>query len=272
MILASCRKHFDSNQFFGDLQLRRYPNLSNTANFVEITEGELFDEVRDRHVVVFVHGYRNPIRSVAAAYGKLENELTRRGLIGGGNYDLALGFLWPGFQTQIGFFAAVPWANRSASFFREFLKSLNGSAHTVDVQTHSLGARVSLQAMSFEHEVFVDNLMLTAAAVDNESLEPEKEFNTALISCRRCLIYHSAKDRVLKVAYRIGAVDRALGFKGPEHPRVVETKCPEIFVVDCSAVVDSHGGYRKSADVYEHWGRVLAESPLPRFEKLRLQR
>ena len=268
MILASCRKHFDSNQLFGDLQLRRYPDLNDTTTFTELTAGELADEVRDRHVLVLVHGYRNPLKNVARAYNKLEAELVRRGLIGPANYDLALGFLWPGFATQIGFFGAVPWANRSATHFRAFVKILNGSAHTVDVQTHSLGARVALQSMAFEHEVFVDNLMLTAPAVDNESLEPTKEFNSSLLSCRRCFVYHSTKDPVLKIAYRIGALDKALGFKGPENPDVVEAKCPEVFVVDCSSVVNSHGGYRDAAEVYDHWNRVLADEPLPRFEKL----
>ena len=129
----------------------------------------------------------------------------------------------------------------------------------MDVQTHSLGARVALQSMAFEHEVFVDNLMLTAAAVDNECLEPRKEFNNALESCRRCLVYHSSKDAVLKIGYRIGALDRALGLHGPENPNIVLTKCPDC---SCSTVGSGRiaGGYRKSGEMYEHWGRVLAGS------------
>ncbi len=272
MILASCRKHFDNNQFFGDLQLRRYRDLANTTQFEEITEGDLADEVRDQHVLVLVHGYRNPLRNVASAYKKLETELQNRGLIGAGHYDLAVGFLWPGFQTVAGFFAAVPWANRSAAHFRDFMKILNSHAHTVDVQTHSLGARVALQAQSFEHEIFVDNLMLTAPAVDDECPEPKTEFNSALKSCRRCIVYHSSRDPVLKVAYRIGAIDRALGYKGPQHPKVIDQQCPEVFVVDCSAVVSSHGGYRASSEVYDQWTQVLAEEPLPRFATLKKQK
>jgi esterase/lipase superfamily enzyme len=272
MILASCRKHFDSNDFFADLQLRLYPRLSDTTTFTDLAEGEFLDAVRDMHVLVLVHGYRNPIKSVAAAYGNVEAELTKRGLIGAGNYDLALGFLWPGFQTQLAFFAAVPWANRSASYFREFMKRLNSAAHTVDVQTHSLGARVALQAMAFAHQVWVDNLLLTAAAIDNESLEPAKEFNESLVSCRRAFVYHSSKDSVLKFGYRIGALDRALGYTGPEHPDIIERECPDVFVADCSAVVASHGGYRRSGEVYDLWGEVLSDEPLPRFEKLKRQR
>jgi esterase/lipase superfamily enzyme len=274
MILASCRKHFDSNQTFDDdLQYRLYPNLSDTTTFTELTEGELAAAVEDKHVVVLVHGFRSPLKNCAAAYRKVENELASRGLIGtAGNYDLAVGFLWPGFQTALGFFPAVPFANRSAAFFRTFMRILNSHAHTVDVETHSLGARVAMQAMAFEPEVFVDNLLMTAAAIDNEVLEPKEEFHQSLASCRRCLVYHSSKDPVLKVLYRLGSLDGALGENGPEHPKVVEQECPEVFVVDCSAMVKSHGGYREAPEVYDHWERVLSDEALPRFEVLKKQK
>jgi esterase/lipase superfamily enzyme len=199
----------------------------------------------------------------------VETELTKRGLIGPGNYDDVIGFLWPGFQTVLGFFPAVPWANRSASYFRSLIALLNSSAHTVDVQTHSLGARVALQAAAFSNEIWLDNLMLTAPAVDDEVLEPGEEFNQSLESCRRCFVYYSSKDSVLKVFYTIGSLDKALGYEGPEDPDVIERQCPNVFVVDCSAVVTSHGGYRDSPRVYEQWKRVLADVPLDRFEKLK---
>lgn len=269
MILISCRRGFDSNELFEDLQIRRYRNLGNLDSFQTLTDTELSAEVENRHVLVLVHGYRNPLPAVASAYRRLENELRRRNLIGPGNYDEVLGFIWPGFQTVVGFFAAVPWANRAASYFRSLVALLNSSAHTVDVQTHSLGARTALQAMAFPNEIWIDNLMLTAAAVDNEILEPGEEFNHSLLSCRRCFVYHSSNDAVLKIAYRIGALDKALGYKGPQDPAVIESECPDVFVVDASAVVKSHGGYRTAAAVYGHWQRVLAEEPLERFEKLR---
>lgn len=272
VILVSCRKHFDSNQLFAPLAFRDYPNLSDTTKFTTLTYGELKAAIADKHVVVFVHGFRNPLKNVADAYKKLELEMKKRGLIAEGNYDLAIGFVWPGFQTPLGFFPAVPWANRSASYFRELMKTLNASAHTVDVQTHSLGARVALQALAFEHEAYADNLMLTAPAVDNESLEPKKEFHDALKSCRRCLVYHSTKDKVLKVLYRVGALDKALGLNGHQHPSVIRKSCPEVFTIDCSAVVIEHGGYRRSGEVYEHWIRVLADDTLPRFETLKKDR
>mgnify|MGYP000949362790 CR=1 FL=1 len=53
---------------------------------------------------------------------------------------------------------------------------------------------------------------------------------------------------------------------------VVDTEELDVFVVDCSAVVSSHGGYRKSGECYDHWARVLSEATLPRFDVLKKQK
>ncbi|HEX5732425.1 MAG TPA: hypothetical protein VF131_06295 [Blastocatellia bacterium] len=37
---------------------------------------------------------------------------------------------------------------------------------------------------------------------------------------------------------------------------------------DCKKVVGSHGGYRSAGAYYEHWGRVMRDVALPRFETL----
>jgi esterase/lipase superfamily enzyme len=269
MILVSCRRSFDSNQFFAETnQVRRYPNLQNLQQFDTLSAGELGAEVAGKHVLVLVHGFRNPLPNVAASYAEVEAGLIRAGLVGAGGYGAVIGFVWPGFQTAAGFFPAVPSANRSSSHLRGLLRILGANATTVDVETHSLGARVGLQALAFAGEVWVDNLMLTAPAVDDESLEPKQEFNGSLASCRRCLVYHSAGDQVLKLSYRIGNIDRALGFKGPQHRAIVEQQCRDVFVVDCSQVVQSHGGYRDTDRFFAHWGRVLHEEPLPQYDAL----
>ena len=270
MILVSCRKDFDSNIRFADMiEIRNYPDLTDLTSFTVLTQSQLVEVVTGQHVAVLVHGFRNPFKNVAPAYAKLEKELAANDMIGVMGYGLVIGFLWPGFQTPLGFFAAVPWANRSAAYFRSLLQLLAGSTRTIDVQAHSLGARVTLQAAAFEDELWIDNLMMIAPAVDNECLEPKKEFNAALDSCRRCVVYHSGKDKVLKIGYRIGGLDRALGLSGPENPDVIESDCPQVFVVDCTAVVSEHSGYRGAKEYIAHWKRVVYEIPLDQFETLK---
>jgi esterase/lipase superfamily enzyme len=270
MILVSCRRDFDSNhRFSDDNQIRDHPRLQALDEYEVLDPADLRERVEGRHALVLVHGYRNPLKNVAPAYRLVEQKLKKHGLIGDGGYDEVIGFLWPGFETVFGFVLAVPWANRAAGFLRSLLRQLGASASTVDVQTHSLGARVALQALAFPQEVWIDNLMLTAPAVDNESLEPDKEFHPALDSCRRCIVYHSSRDRVLRVSYRVGAWDKALGYQGPENPDVIASEVDQVFVVDCSTVVRSHGGYRRADRYCEHWGRVLRDEPLAQFETLK---
>jgi len=272
MILISCRKDFADSRAFSDRNaIRNYPFLPRLDQFEELDGMNLALQMQGKHVLILVHGFRNPLKNVGASYQRLLKGLIDSGLMSNVGYELVLGFTWPGFETALGFFPAVPFANRSAGFFRNLLELASRNARTVDVQTHSLGARVTLQALAGGTEGFIDNLMLTAPAVDDEVLEPGQEFNRALQECRRCLVYHSERDNTLKFAFRVGdfpEFDRALGWKGPQHPKIIENECPEVFVVDCKKVVGSHGGYRSAGAYYEHWSRVLGDVPLPRFETL----
>jgi esterase/lipase superfamily enzyme len=272
MILISCRKNFSDTRAFANRNaIRNFPFLPRLDQFEELDEMNLAQQMQGKHVLILIHGFRNPLKNVGSAYQRLLQGLIDSGLMGSPGYDLVIGFAWPGFSTALGFLPAVPFANRSAGFFRALLELASSNARTVDVQTHSLGARVALQAMAAGTDGFIDNLLMTAAAVDDEVLEPGQVFNGALDACRRCFVFHSAKDKVLKVAFRLGdfpEFDRALGWKGPQHPEVIEASCPEVFVVDCKMVVASHGGYRSSRSYFEHWGRVLREVPLTRFETL----
>ncbi len=272
MILISCRKDFsNSRQFATHNIIRNYPLLPKLDSFEELDEKNLAQQMQGKHVLILVHGFRNPLKNVGASYQELLKGLIDAKLMGDTGYSLVLGFTWPGFETPLGFFPAIPFANRSAGHFRSLLEMASRNARTVDVQTHSLGARVALQALAAGTDGFVDNLMLTAPAVDDESTEPKREFNNALQECRRCIVYHSEKDNTLKIGYRLGSAphfDRALGLKGPEHPKIVQDNCPEVLVVDCKKVVASHGAYRKAGAYYEHWSRVLSDVPLARFETL----
>jgi esterase/lipase superfamily enzyme len=245
MILISCRKDFSNSRKFADKNtIRNYPFLPKLDKFDVLDEANLAAQMQGKHVLILIHGFRNPLQNVGSAYQQILKGLLDSGLVGDIGYDLVLGFTWPGFETPVGFFPAIPFANRSAGFFR------------------------SLQALAAGTDGFIDNLMLTAPAVDDECLEPGQEFHGALQHCRRCLVYHSEKDKTLKIGYRFADLDRALGLKGPEHPAIIKAKCPDVFVVDCKKVVASHSAYRNAGAYYEHWGRVLNATPLEQFEIL----
>lgn len=273
MYVVSCRKDFTSNLVMAKkLQYRNYSNPRSANTFQDIDLDLILAGAKDKHVLVLVHGFNNPIENVLSSYWELVKGLQDEGMTGAGQYGLIVGFTWPGRLFGVGYFGAVITARQSAPFLRDFIASLQGVAHSVDVQTHSLGARVALKALSDPNKAFVDNLMLTAAAVDNNLLEPNQEFFRSTNSVNRLFSYHSKRDPVLGGAFWIGdildGIHPALGLKGPRSKTVTLQKTPNVYVVDCTARIDAHGGYRKCSQYYDHWKLVLAGGPMNRYDEL----
>lgn len=273
MIIASCRRSFTSNGFHSaENRYRNYTNPTTAEAFTDMTLAQVLEAATNKHICVLVHGFNNPMGNVMKAYWELAKGMRDSGVAGSKGYGLVIGFAWPGLQTAIGFFPALITAKKSAPFLTDFINALRGVAHSVDLQTHSLGARVALTALANPKKVFVDNLLLTAAAVDNHMLEPDKGFHRALDSCNRCFVYHSGKDPVLKLGYLIGDVSdgihKALGLNGPRNRKITLDECPNTYVVDCTQRVDSHGGYRKAGQYYEHWTNVLSGTAMSRYDEL----
>jgi esterase/lipase superfamily enzyme len=296
MLFASCRKKRLSNFDFTsrhenilfeipDARIREL-NVENDANdealskeaqdAAPVTQRELAGRVKDLHVLVLVHGYRNPFANCARAYVTLADGLAAAGLIGGSNYGLVVGYLWPGRRIRPAFPIAVASANKTAQdYLPDLLTAIAKKAKSIDIETHSLGARVGLGAIRTDGERYlgkIDNVLLSAAAVDDESLERSKEFFDSTKTAQRIFNYHSKNDKVVGLAYRLGdfpEFDKALGSKGTEHPDRLALHSPAVFMVDCQDRIDSHGGYRFEPKYFEHWAGVVKENvEYPQFGKL----
>ncbi|HEY3440292.1 MAG TPA: alpha/beta hydrolase [Paludibaculum sp.] len=273
MIIVSCRRGFDSNALLAsENHYRNYTNPNSNATFKDLNLTDVLTAATNKHVCIFVHGFNNPMENVLPAYWEMVQNMKDSGLTGPSGYGLVIGFAWPGVQTGIGYFPALAAAKKSAPFLIALINSLRAVAHTVDVETHSLGARVALVALANPKKVFVDNLLLTAPAVDNHTLEPDQAFHPSLDSCNRCFVYHSGNDPVLKVAFPLAditdGIHKALGLKGPRSRTVTLQQCLNTYVVDCTARVDSHGGYRKIPQFYAQWNQLLSGSAMSRYDEL----
>lgn len=184
MYVVSCRKDFESNVVVAKAnQYRNYTQPGDHTKFQDIELNTLLAAAANKHVCVLVHGFNNPIANVAKSYWELVSGVQTKAA-----YGLVVGFTWPGSRTPAGYFGAVPKAQRAAPFLRDLINSLRTVALSVDVQTHSLGARVALQALAEPAKVFVDNLMMTAPAVDHNVLEPGAAFGDSVASCNRCFV------------------------------------------------------------------------------------
>jgi esterase/lipase superfamily enzyme len=273
MYVVSCRESFTSDRSVCDVnQVRNYTNPANHDVFQEMTMDELAERAANKHVCILVHGYRNPMQNVMDAYWQMTQKMADVGISGPNGYGLVIGFAWPGRTLKLGYFVAPVNARKAAPRLLELINALRGKAHSVDVQTHSLGARVALTALKDPNKVYVDNLLLSAPAVDRDLLEDGKDFHSSTKSCNRCFVYHSKYDKVLKLTYPLadvsGGLAKAIGLSGPRSKVRTEADTPNVHVVDCAARVKEHSGYRKADQYYEHWAHVLSGGPMSRYDEL----
>lgn len=274
MYVVSCRKGFTPTQILaGENRYRNYKNPTDPDKFDELTLTDIVNVCTNKHVGILVHGFNTDVDQAMAAYWEIVDRMQQTGVAGPQGYGIVIGFLWPGFSTPLGYAPAVLNANRAGARLLELVNSLRTVAHSVDVQTHSLGARVALSALKQPKKVFVDNLILSAPAVDNHLLEPNEAFFPAMDSCNRCFVCHSDQDSVLSTGFWVGditdGIHGALGRKGPRSKPVTLSKTPNVYVVDCTArVKKDHSGYRKTNKYFEYWAKILSGGPLSRYDEL----
>lgn len=201
-----------------------------------------WDMLAGKRVCVNVHGYKSPWGSVLTA----SNEILMGHASVGAKYDVCVMFAWPGsWAVASGYVLATYRAAEAGLRFRLFLEQLQEYGPLrVDVQAHSLGARVSLVALNTP-EILANTLALCAGAVDSTALWDE--FSTVPRTLRRVKVFHSKNDEVLKRAYRQvpwNWFSPALGYAGPTPAVQLHPMGHKIQVYDYTGIALSHSAYR----------------------------
>ncbi len=124
--------------------------------------------------------------------------------------------------------------------------------------THSMGSRVVLRALQdIPSTTVIRNHFATASAVDDESIERGEKFYESTQRCENTWVFHSKHDGVLKVWYRIGDLDAALGLHGTDDKQAIERHSKNVKVINCRYHVKSHGDYKKTGQFYKFIEGVL---------------
>jgi esterase/lipase superfamily enzyme len=273
MLVVSCRKDFWSATEFSMTDEIRELDLDN-GNGPVITPVAFLEAMAHKRITVLVHGYNNERLDVLDSYRTIDAHMRLLGFLGVASppYDALVGFTWPGGATGASFPFARSRADDTAPRFGQLLADLRGCGATVDLNTHSLGAHVALEALREAASQLVRNAWHFASAVDNESIEQGKRYFDASRQSARFYVFHSKNDPVLRVWYPIGDLfdfDTALGYSGPEDPRAIIDHSLHVTVVNCKAIVTSHGGYRSSGQVWSFMAQELTAPTNEQFVTLK---
>lgn len=207
-----------------------------------LTPNQATLKINGKRALLLIHGYR--VEDPAGAYAQISLQV-------GHLYDIIVNGYWPASDWMLGFWFARHRAAAAARMFAVALQSL--WPESLDVEGHSLGCMVALEAAQFG--LPVRNLVLAAPAVDNESIQRGERYSDGVARCSRVLVAHSAHDDVLATAYRLGRWDNALGLYGPED----RGRCfHHVRVVDCGATARGHSAYKADPTFLRAWEELVA--------------
>lgn len=254
MLMISARKDFWNSTELSDEDEVRQVNLNDDSLGATVNKNVFITNLNGKNVLLLIHGYNNEEDDVVRAYSIIERNV--RNLLHLDNaspiYDEIIGYSWPGGDDPLDYFSAKRRASAVSPRVNRWIDSMRQAAATIDIMGHSMGCRLSLLALqeNLLSSKMIRNLFLTAAAVDNESIEKDGEYYKPCCACDKIYVFHSKKDEVLNISYRTAELDEALGYSGPENPAYIIENSPNVKVINCKNVVFKHGGYKDCAGMY----------------------
>ncbi len=211
-----------------------------------LTRTQVTGRVGGKRAVLLLHGYNNTEDAAAGAYSVLMGNFEDAGP---SPYEIVIGAFMPLSQFKLGFTFARHRARKAGSMIAEVCAHL--LVASLDVQTHSLGGMVALEAL--RHGLRCRNLIMSAPAVDDDALEPASRYGAYLYRASRILVAYSRHDPV-DWPYRFASWDRMLGAHGPQEPGAITAG---VDLLDCSGFIGAHSRY-KSCPEYLTWWRQVA--------------
>jgi Alpha/beta hydrolase of unknown function (DUF900) len=190
---------------------------------------DMAKEIQGRDVLLVTHGF-----SVSQAEGETDLGGWNTGLTLGG--VAVLGVLWPGdsrWIPKVDYVVEGNEAMASGVLLANFINDNFGGALSISFASHSLGARMVLQAIAGMSRK-VRTLFLMAGAIDNTCLNDE--FRVAVSNVQSLSVVASRSDDVLKWAFPAGNflggilsrgipyIHEALGREGPVSPYPVNLR------------------------------------------------
>lgn len=207
----------------------------------DLTPTQAAARLAGKRVCLFGHGYN--VSEPDDAYARLALHV-------GGLYDELVFLKWPASKWTAAFWLALLRAPKAGRLLAESLAGINVAA--LDIEAHSLGCRVALEALL--NGLRCRNLILAGAAVANEALGLWERFGWCVANAQRVLVAYSEHDEVLAQAGRLGLFNNPLGLTGPEKScRML----PHVLALDCSMTVMKHSAYKSDRTFLDWWRSMI---------------
>jgi len=189
--------------------------------------------VKGKDILLITHGFNVGYVDGLRSLGRMEN------LLAPTSAERVFGVLWPGdwIIPAINYPFEENIASHAGQLLGKFCNDWLSGSRSISFASHSLGARVVLQATAALSRS-ARNLCIMAGAVGADCLTAE--YQTAAANCDKIVTLSSMEDMVLALAYPPGDLiadildddhkpfEQALGRDGPDQPLILPSAAEQI--------------------------------------------
>jgi esterase/lipase superfamily enzyme len=212
------------------------------ATIILILYTVLVNEVKDKKILLLVHGYNNDFNDVIRAYAIIEQNLNSI-------YDEIIAFSWPGGDNRFDYHAAKCKTSSLSPITKNIFDLIAEYSKSFDIMAHSMGVRLAIVGME-NMKNKIGNIYTMGAAIDNEEIHTNERFGQVISKgCNNFYVFYSKKDSVLKFLYKVAELDNALGNTGPEDICKITANTS---VINCTEFVKAHGDYKYCDKIYNY--------------------
>lgn len=221
----------------------RFPDLDEDVDIVNYEDDSLANDIIDNidgEVTIHIHGWLESSES-----GHNKSKYISKGLSDQGYGDEFIGYCWDSY---------VFWPNAKkkvelvADDLSRHIIRLQENSVTVNITSHSLGARVALYALN-KIDNPINNLIFMGGGVDKEDVT---ERYRETINKKTDMTYnlYSKNDYVLKLPYRLYERSVPIGILN------LDINSPKFESIQSN--VDNHGSYYTDSDVHKQLVDILS--------------
>jgi hypothetical protein len=212
--------------------LRQGDGAADPKSLTLVADALIPSIMRGKNLLFVAHGFNVSRADGAFALGTLDGYLQLTAA------NLFIGILWPGDSwipiVDYPFEGNVAIA--TGRFLADFCDKYCAEAQSLSFASHSLGARVVLEAVVAMRIEGVRSICLTAGAINRDCLT--QEYAGAAAVTDRISLLASDNDLVLRLAFGVGdpfadllhsdhaLFEAALGYKGPATPAAPPVEFP----------------------------------------------
>lgn len=212
-------------------------------------------DLKGKRVLVLVHGFDTVQPS--SYYFDIKVNLEDQSI------DQVIGYLWPCYDDEWEYFYAKESTQHVKRRLRDFLTQLGQTAANVDVLAHSMGNHLMLETLNYPKTPTIPNLVnnfyLFAPAVNDVSIYQDQTYFNATKNCDDLYVFYSKNDTTLKWYYLLAEWHEALGYEGDSDPVHLP---PNIQMIDCTSIVDTHSAYLFALPLYSYIQQIKAGAHL----------